>query len=70
MGTKKALTFKMYNDKQYHTRRLKPLKPALNPTLYQFVLWTTNQKWGYSCKHTHTKSGGYQTHWCYKLWKK
>ena len=60
----------MYNDKQYHTRRLKPLKPVLNPTLYQFVLWTTNQKWGYACKHIHTKSEGYQTHWYYKLWKK
>ena len=42
----------MYNDKQYHTRRLKPLKPALNPTLYQFVLWVTNQKWGYKVKYT------------------
>ena len=41
----------MYNDKQYHTRRLKPLKTILNPTVYQFILWTTNQKWWYDFKH-------------------
>jgi hypothetical protein len=34
-------------DKQQQTRRLKPLKPILNPTLYQFILWITNQKWSY-----------------------
>lgn len=60
----------MYNDKQYHTRRLKPLKPVLNPILYQFVIWATNQKWGYTCKHAGTSLKGYQTHWYYKLWKK
>ena len=34
-------------DKQQHTRRIKPLKTVLNPTLYQFVILITNQKWGY-----------------------
>lgn len=55
----------MYNDKQYHTRRLKPLKTVLNPTLYQFVVWTTNQKWKYTVKYTKGEA-----HWYYKLWKK
>ena len=36
----------MFRDnKQIHTRRLKPLKHVLNPTQYQFILWVTNQKW-------------------------
>ena len=50
----------MYNDKQYHTRRLKPLKPVLNPNTYQFILWTTNQRWW--CVVA--------SHWYYKLWKR
>jgi hypothetical protein len=57
-----------YNTKQYHTRRLKPLKTILNPTVYQFILWTTNQKWWYDFKH-YTKSDGHQSRWNYKLWK-
>jgi hypothetical protein len=61
----------MYNDKQYHTRRLKPLKPVLNPTVYQFVLWTTNQRWWCEIKFT-TKEDRIRvaSHWYYKLWKK
>lgn len=59
----------MHNDKQYHARRLKPLKPTLNPILYQFVIWAINEKWGYKCKPTLTKSGKYQAHWYYKLWQ-
>lgn len=59
----------MYNDKQYHTRRLKPLKPALNPTLYQFVLWVTNQKWGHTVKYIQKDGLGVESHWYYKLWK-
>lgn len=55
------------NTKQYHTRRLKPLKPILNPTLYQFVVWTTNQKWRYEVKYT---KGRFEANWYYKLWKK
>lgn len=60
----------MYNDKQYHTRRLKPLKPVLNPTLYQFVIWTTNQKWGYTVKYIREDGLRVESHWYYKLWKK
>ena len=52
----------MIMDKQQHTRRLKPLKTVLNPTLYQFVLWVTNQKWEYNYN---PRRGRY-----YKLWKK
>ena len=59
----------MYNDKQYHTRRLKPLKPTLNPTIYQFVLWTTNQKWGHTVKYIQKDGLGVEAHWYYKLWK-
>ena len=47
-------------DKQQHTRRLKPLKPVLNPTLYQFILWITNQKWGYDYSASRGRN--------YKLW--
>jgi hypothetical protein len=32
-------------DKQQYCRRLKRLKPTLDPTQYQFILWVTNQKW-------------------------
>jgi hypothetical protein len=59
----------MYNDKQYHTRRLKPLKPTLNPTVYQFILWTTNQKWGYKWKYTNENRSIVESHCYYKLWK-
>ena len=59
----------MYNDKQYHTRRLKPLKPVLNPTLYQFVLWVTNQKWGHTVKYIQKDGLKVESHWYYKLWK-
>jgi hypothetical protein len=59
----------MYNTKQYHTRRLKPLKPTLNPTVYQFVVWTTNQKWKYTVKYTQEDRLRVESHWYYKLWK-
>ena len=59
----------MYNDKQYHTRRLKPLKPVLNPTIYQFVLWVTNQKWGHTVKYIQKDGLRVESHWYYKLWK-
>lgn len=52
----------MIMDKQQQTRRLKPLKPILNPTLYQFILWITNQKWGYGYR---ARRGRH-----YRLWKK
>ena len=48
-------------DKQQHTRCLKPLKPVLNPTVYQFILWTTNQRWW--CDYNHRRGRHY------KLWK-
>jgi hypothetical protein len=48
-------------DKQQQTRRLKPLKSTLNPTLYQFILWVTNQRWGYNYS---ARRGRH-----YKLWK-
>lgn len=59
----------MYNDKQYHTRRLKPLKSVLNPTLYQFILWTTNQRWWYKFEYTIKDGNGVEAHCYYKLWK-
>ena len=49
-------------DKQQQTRRLKPLKTVLNPTVYQFILWITNQKWGYDYSY---KRGRH-----YTIWKK
>jgi len=52
----------MIMDKQQQTRRLKPLKTVLNPTVYQFILWITNQKWGYDYSHRRGRH--------YKLWKK
>ena len=60
----------MFNNKHYHTRRLKPLKPVLNSTLYQFILWTTNQKWGYTVKYIQEDGLRVESHWYYKLWKK
>jgi hypothetical protein len=59
----------MYNDKQYHTRRLKPLKPVLNPTIYQFVLWTTNQRWWVEVRYTQGNEIRV-SHWYHKLWKR
>ena len=49
-------------DKQQQTRRLKPLKTVLNPTVYQFILWITNQKWDYDYSYKRGRN--------YKLWKK
>ena len=57
----------MYNDKQQHTRRLKPLKTTLDPTVYQFILWVINSKWYY--KHiSHTsRIGDWKIY--FKLWR-
>jgi hypothetical protein len=51
----------MIMDKQQQTRRLKPLKTVLNPTVYQFILWVTNQRWNYDYSHKRGRN--------YKLWK-
>ena len=51
----------MRMDKQQHARRLKPLKPVLNPTVYQFTIWVINQKWGVDYR---TPKAIY-----YKLWR-
>lgn len=59
-----------YNTKQYHTRRLKPLKHVLDPTLYQFMLWTTNQKWWFRDFYEFGLDNKFNRIIVYSLWKK
>jgi hypothetical protein len=56
---------------QYHVRCLKLLKPILNPTQYQFMLWITNQKWDICWVKYKRKTEAEHRKWMYKnikLW--
>lgn len=54
------------NNKQYHVRRLKPLKSILNPIQYSFLIWITNQKWHIDF----VKERFFRNKRTNKLWKK
>ena len=58
-----------HTTKYDHTRRLKLLKPVLNSTQYQFILWVTNQKWREKYEFEYNQDKTVRMHLSYKLWK-